>query len=209
MICNVDNCTDPAKVRGLCVRHYTRLLNHGSPTGGGKDRYRGPTLTPEESRARRAAAARARRAANPGVRWVPPDGLCTKCRAEPATDWNSWGLRCFAEYQRERRKDPIAKVKIAGWKRTAHLRSVYGLTDAEFAARLKAQGNACAICRRPYLPPSLPLSVDHDHACCPGRRSCGKCIRGLLCHWCNGAIGWFETVGLEPIEEYLHVRPPG
>jgi hypothetical protein len=28
--------------------------------------------------------------------------------------------------------------------------------------------------------------VDHDHACCQKKnRSCGKCIRGLLCHTCN------------------------
>src|SRR4029077_2130187 len=33
------------------------------------------------------------------------------------------------------------------------------------------------------------LAVDHDHNCCPGAHSCGKCIRGILCGTCNSALG--------------------
>lgn len=33
------------------------------------------------------------------------------------------------------------------------------------------------------------LTVDHDHNCCPGNFSCGKCIRGLICRHCNWALG--------------------
>jgi len=33
------------------------------------------------------------------------------------------------------------------------------------------------------------LHVDHDHACCPGPMTCGKCFRGWLCSNCNTSLG--------------------
>lgn len=36
------------------------------------------------------------------------------------------------------------------------------------------------------------LVVDHDHGCCPGQKSCGNCIRGLLCDNCNIGLGHFK-----------------
>jgi hypothetical protein len=31
--------------------------------------------------------------------------------------------------------------------------------------------------------------VDHDHACCPGPYTCGRCVRGVLCGRCNTVLG--------------------
>ena len=64
----------------------------------------------------------------------------------------------------------------------------HGLTETEFEELLESQGGVCAICGRPPRV-GLRLAVDHDHACCPGEWSCGECVRGLLCHACNRAVG--------------------
>jgi hypothetical protein len=49
--------------------------------------------------------------------------------------------------------------------------------------------------------------IDHDHTCCPGERSCGKCIRGVLCMQCNTNIGAYESllfrIGRLAVESYL------
>jgi Recombination endonuclease VII len=70
--------------------------------------------------------------------------------------------------------------------------SSYGLTHAQFDRLLAAQQHACGMCHEPFDEGQL-IHVDHDHACCQAKnRSCGKCIRGLLCHTCNIALGHIE-----------------
>lgn len=63
----------------------------------------------------------------------------------------------------------------------------HNLTPVRYQRILEAQGHACAICRDQVE----ILHIDHDHSCCPGRSSCGKCIRGLLCWKCNDGLGRF------------------
>jgi hypothetical protein len=38
------------------------------------------------------------------------------------------------------------------------------------------------------------LHIDHDHSCCPGRKSCGRCVRGVLCARHNLLVGQFENI---------------
>lgn len=65
----------------------------------------------------------------------------------------------------------------------------YGLTVEAFDAMLSAQGGGCAVCGATPAVTGRRLAVDHDHGCCPGERSCGKCVRGLLCFACNSSLG--------------------
>lgn len=61
-------------------------------------------------------------------------------------------------------------------------------SDLDYLDLLAQQGGVCAICRRPSRD-GKRLSIDHDRRHCPGPRSCGACIRGLLCFGCNVGIG--------------------
>jgi hypothetical protein len=84
----------------------------------------------------------------------------------------------------------------------------YKLTPDDFDALMARQGGGCAICgAKPG--PGARLHVDHDHLCCPGRgRSCGKCVRGLLCVDCNVMIGLAkdDTSTLRAAIAYLDAR---
>jgi hypothetical protein len=80
------------------------------------------------------------------------------------------------------------------------------LTVDEYESMLLAQGGVCAICKQIS---DRRLCVDHDHSCCPGKRSCGECVRQLLCTGCNFTIGGIERVGsVDPFGDYLarHAR---
>lgn len=69
--------------------------------------------------------------------------------------------------------------------------SRFKLTRTSYEAMLARQNGACAFCSKPHTEDD-PLRVDHDHSCCPGRGSCGKCVRWLLCNGCNTGLGNFQ-----------------
>jgi hypothetical protein len=57
---------------------------------------------------------------------------------------------------------------------------------------LESQEYACAMGGEPFVD-GQSVCIDHDHACCPEeKRSCGRCVRGLLCVSCNTALGIIE-----------------
>jgi hypothetical protein len=104
-----------------------------------------------------------------------------------------------ARNRRAYRADPAAKhARTRAWEaanperrdyhfRRSHLQRTYNMSPEGYAAKLAEQGGVCAVCQEP--PGKQHLAVDHDHACCPGVRSCGRCVRGLLCNTCNSGRG--------------------
>lgn len=74
--------------------------------------------------------------------------------------------------------------------RKCHIKTLYGKTLEQHQADLERQGHACALCLKKS---TARLCYDHDHRCCGHKsKTCGKCVRGLICHKCNRALGYFD-----------------
>lgn len=82
----------------------------------------------------------------------------------------------------------------------------YRLNREDYTKILETQGRTCAICESPDPRHAHGRwNVDHDHRCCPGKTSCGGCVRGLLCGPCNAGIGLLQDSPkiLESARNYL------
>jgi|JI10StandDraft_1071094.scaffolds.fasta_scaffold22167_6 hypothetical protein len=123
----------------------------------------------------------------------------------------SYCRECMAEYAKQRVTQPGVRDQINQRRREtgsnaayqkqvrltdpersrAHtLKYKYGVTLEWFERKLEEQGGRCACCGTVDAGgPSGVFHIDHDHSCCPGKRSCGKCLRGLLCNRCNWLLG--------------------
>jgi len=132
-------------------------------------------------------------------------GNCKACSRASASAWNKANPdRVRQSAQRHankrgeaRRADPETYAKYR-----AKLLERYNLTQGRYDEMLSSQGGVCAICKS--LRDNRPLHIDHDHACCPGSRSCGQCVRGLLCVVCNTTLGYMENHEAS-INAYLEV----
>lgn len=66
----------------------------------------------------------------------------------------------------------------------------YGLTPEDVQEMVEAQGGVCGLCSREFS--KGETFVDHDHACCPDRKTCGNCVRAILCRACNQGLGLLQ-----------------
>lgn len=115
---------------------------------------------------------------------------CTDCVRADARDRARASRAADPEKHRQALRDYRNREpdKHRAYAQAKHLTKL-GITRVEYDALLASQGGRCAVCRRDQPGGKGRWHVDHDHKCCPGKKQCGECVRGLLCARCNMALG--------------------
>ena len=141
-----------------------------------------------------------------------PDGSavwCKACTKDYAAEHNQKPdvRRRAAETALQRYHAQPPEVKDATYRKRIkdgyHMKQKYGVSPEQYQDKLNSQNGVCAVCGKANRT-SRRLYVDHDHGCCGGETTCGKCVRGLLCHRCNLGLGFLESEGfLESALQYL------
>lgn len=182
-MCGFPECDRPMKSRGLCSGHYEQMRN-------------GKSLSPLRALQMQRAEWLAR-------------GLmrCARCGKVKSID-QCWRAKCQCkDCARDIRRayDTANPERARSVNRRNNLKK-HGMTVDRYDALLLGQGSRCA---NPGCRSLIPggrgfFHIDHDHACCPGPFSCGRCVTGLLCHSCNVGSGHFgdDPAKLEGMARY-------
>lgn len=203
-VCTFEGCDKPFSAKGLCRTHYEQhrrgkeLHPIGYPPGrrpsvctfdgcerrydsngycsGHRDQWKkGKELTPLRL-VRKVGDAEKEFAS--GVRTCSPNSGCG--RTLPLSDFHkgttSVGLHSLC---RDCARESGLKYK-------------YGLSAAAWESLFDSQGRCCAVCRTSDAG-RKGWATDHDHGCCPGQATCGRCIRSIVCNGCNFIVGCIES----------------
>lgn len=198
-LCTIDGCDRKFYGRNYCAAHYQRWKKNGDPGPAAilVSSPRGDVCVfdgceqPQEAGGICEGHYQQRRLGKPLTplreRWksTDRDALGNK-RCRGCGEWQP-----ESEFGRTKRTADRLRGACRSCDRNARLLVRYGLTPDQYSAMVEAQGGGCAICGGPPRLHAV-LHIDHDHACCPTKQSCGQCIRGLLCEDCNLGLGIFD-----------------
>ena len=182
-------------------KYLGALCPAGHDAGGGQSLRWRPSRACVECAALRAARARAeKRAGRP----------CDECGKPGLPERVGQGSQyryhpeCRTPARRRQQREQYAENSKPFRYRTRAANK--GLTLGQLERLYVKFDHSCGICgtREDELAGRYPsLCIDHDHACCPGKKSCGRCIRGLLCSRCNKLLTLADQVTLAAMERYL------
>lgn len=135
-----------------------------------------------------------------------PDGKNKRCKACVKAQSHLRVVRQLETLEPRRvcRRCKIEKDTLADFPKNAHgpggLLTICKWCASEDSARnrwgvddilKRVDAGYCEICQDKLRRNNY--AVDHDHACCNSNiRSCGNCIRGLICQSCNHGLGNFK-----------------
>lgn len=143
-------------------------------------------------RRRRGSSTRTRRSS---LGQTPTGKPCKDCGSGTRKTYPP-GPRC-ATCARERR------TEVSAGRRLAYVAVQYNLTAEQYQALVQHSEGLCYICGT-----RKGRAVDHDHSCCSGKVSCGKCVRGLACSLCNKYMGVIRDDPSVAIKMAHYLRNP-
>lgn len=122
---------------------------------------------------------------------------CRFCVADhPGESWCSW---CSQWLRQDRFQAPNRKRC-----RRCVAFEKHNVTIGQLLAVNGTQVMQCWVCGATHE----KLCIDHDHSCCPGTYSCGRCVRGVLCNLCNRVEGLMKTAErAERMAQYMRRTP--
>ena len=132
--------------------------------------------------------------------------LCSQCGATRTGSHPSYCRECYRQYAADWAKRNPEKVAEKMWRHD--LKRTYNLSVEQWHELYDKQGGRCAICGAAEPAGRGRFHIDHSHACCDSARSCGKCVRGLLCSRCNVALGMIndDPTRLRAAADYVELH---
>jgi len=187
--CSVEGCERPQQSKGYCMTHYQRSLygksldvpiTHRSELrkcaaeGCDETPHKRSVFCKEHKSPRKPSLIRderGRKQCSRCKKWKQESEFITTSHNRSTADGLMGSCReCKADYSRQRK---------------------HGIGTRGRDRLLRQQGGVCAICGTDDPGSANGWCIDHDHSCCSGTNGCGKCVRGVLCHGCNVALGFF------------------